>query len=90
MASDSDTDNSDDFYSVWNPYSSGESEFEGFSEDDIGPYTPIQPTFPMEQSESDRENALDIAYGWIRDDSPPTVAPFTGSTAISLLLRLVQ
>lgn len=70
---------SDEVLDWFSSLSSGESDFEGFSEDDIPLPATNRPTFSMMQSQSDRENALDVEYWWSREDSPPTVAPFTGA-----------
>ena len=78
MASDSDENINDNFYAHWDPYSSGESEFEGFDIDDIPTNVPARPTFEIDQCINVREIAQDVHFDWCREDSPPTNAPFTG------------
>ncbi|XP_060572695.1 uncharacterized protein LOC132730734 [Ruditapes philippinarum] len=86
MASGNDSDLDNNFYARWDPYSSGESDFEGFDIDDIPPDVPSRPSFRIDQSINDRENAQDIQFGWSREDSPPTIAPFTGTPGLTVEL----
>lgn len=76
------------FFTTFFGSSSEESDFEGFSGSDLPIYMNDKPTFRMVQSENDRENLVDVEYGWSHDDSPPTVAPFTSSLKKCFVVRL--
>ncbi len=85
MAAPVNSDSSDsedrDFRDIINE-SGSESEFEGFDIEDLVLNARVQATIPIEQSDKDRENAIDSANNWSRHDTPPTTAPFTGEPGL--------
>ncbi|XP_052798965.1 piggyBac transposable element-derived protein 4-like [Mya arenaria] len=84
---DSDT-NEDQILNAFNTYEpnlssdSDESEFEGWDINDIPPDAPNRPTFAMRQSRTNCEKQEDVVFGWANEDSPPLLAPFTGSPGL--------
>ena len=60
-----------DFQAQLNPYSSGESDFDKFNEDDIPINAPDHLMIRRIQTSTDREHPADFEFGWLREDSSP-------------------
>jgi hypothetical protein len=61
-----------------------ESEFEGFSPEDILMNAELRVKYAMDQSSRDREVEFYTDIGWKMEDSQPTCCPFFGNTGLKI------
>lgn len=64
--------------------SSSDDECDGLNLDDLPINANTRQTYDMQQCKNHQELRRDIDYGWVRDDSAPLCAPFTGNLSLKV------